>query len=307
MMEAPPSTPPSKTRVGRAHHNDASWRNHVKKLLESPPEIDFRDKRWKETVPKMVPSGEQCRYLWRFYRNSRNDQQHSINSMDTGKINETVLNSNDRVTTKGTSESRSATITKDEPTPSESVDGIHATATLAEERQACLVASVSSQTSTAAHKRGVSLNQHSTKSENVASTPSRKRQRPSVCSDSGWISKSTFYKDSQEDNGSSNKDGNDRSKEDTTRLGQGQRTPARSMSIDDPAAEFGGVDLKCSERARKPTNLLQDDSPLDSPSPERRINSKRRKRLFRPTAKRADQRLKQKSLKQLFGTSMSYP
>ena len=305
-MPSPPSSTPSKTNKTR-FADDAIWKTHVQKLLESPPDNYFEKKiQRKHSMPKIVPSDEQCRYLWRFYTSSNEKNEAKRVATSTNKKCIVGIARVDRM--KGC-ESRSASWMTDEAS-SQSVgisDSVGASS--------CKLSLVTPMSSQSSHQRDV-ISKIDAYRIKETFEPSKKRQRTSVFNGSGWITKSNFYttdimpidrrKESSRDNNSSGKQDNGNTGG-FKRVDQGRLSPDRS-SVGPVARIDIGTKLLASEAAtvvRTPQNLDDDDSSIVSPSSEKRITANRlkhRKRsLFRPTARRANQRLKQKSIKQMFG------
>jgi len=290
--------------------DDVSWHKFVTQLLGSPQKVDFEKEAAKRAqrkgfVSKLVPNDDQCRYMWRFGDTKEEQQVAKMNNKSV--VSDSMGDSTEKLRNIGYS---SVSVTVE--TCSEPVGTVNTSAKLASESHLSFVTQMSAQSSRSSYPSDIVLIQ-SNNGGNDARELSRKRARITSSSDAGgWISRSKFYTDNRSGRNrkASSRNGKEcfdkdtrttASTRDSSGVNQRQLSPHRSKKN----APVDMVGLKSrelpSDAAAKQPGSPADDSPIEFGSPKEEISSKRRNtRLFKPTARRADQRLKQRTLKDTF-------
>jgi hypothetical protein len=269
-----------------------AWSQHVSKLLGPPIEIDFekeaatsRRALRKRFTPRVIPSDDQYRYLWQHESTKCDTEQTTTKKDDCASFISTRTEQSLECSESCQCYSESTTL----ETSSRSVENAHTDVETADVgRNASFVTPMSSKTS------------------RVSRTSTGSKER----SNNGWISRSNFYKDggvpavaselSRVDEPLSEKANaswNNASKIIIRNLSVERncdsptRNEARDRQIKTPNSTF---------EKEKNVAQAQFSSPEDNFVIEQ---SRERKRgLFRPTAKRANQRLKQASIRHMFGS-----
>lgn len=297
--------------------DDPAWHAHVTKLLGPPQEIDLdevlkrRKAQQKSVRFKIVPNDEQCRYLWKLYsatddkKTAVQQQQHITTSKDELGVKSVP---EEYSTTKGSKQSGSGS-------------AIMSDVRSASTREPLESSNNNNKASTTkeATRSTPTLSKAALASKSVVNKTSSsiKRRRATTASNDGggWISRSTFYNDEVRRSKNTRQTDDFMEKDyntinNTTRSSCGTSVAAKQSANQGESASSNvendsGVDLKLETKGLGARLKEGGASVKQERSDDEKVGAKRlkrqKKRLFRPTAKRADKRLKQKSLKQCFG------
>lgn len=289
-----------------------AWSKHVSKLLGPPIEIDFKKEAARRALrkgftPRVVPSDEQYRYLWR-YDSCPSDMEQTPTTRD---VCARRISTGESLECSELCRCCRASMTLE--SSSQSVESERSVERRDVGSKASFVTHMSSQASRASH---TGLNRST---NNAAREYSRKRTWINT-SRGGWISRSKFYKD----------DGVPAVANETSRVDEPLSKEANTSANHASETVRGKLSLErhnsCPTRNEAREKMMTPDPPFDvvgqaeyhvekekdafqaqKGSPQENAiteQSQGRKRgvLFRPTAKRANQRLKQASLHQMFST-----
>jgi hypothetical protein len=286
--------------------------NHVSKLLGSPIEIDFEKEAARRALrkgfmPRVVPSDDQYRYLWR-YDSCLSDTEQTPT---TGDVCARCISTGHSLECSELCRCYSTSMTLE--SSSQSVENERSVETTDIKSTASFVTPMSSQASRASHT-GL------TRTANNAAHEYSRKQTWINKSGGGWISRSNFYKDDGVPDVATVPSRVDEplSKEANTCVNNASETVREKRSLE--------RNNSCPTRNEARDKMMTPDPTFDVVSqaeyhvekekdvvrapvgrPQENVitkQSQRRKRgaLFRPTAKRANQRLKQTSLFQMFNT-----
>lgn len=294
--------------------DDPLWRARVDRLLGPPQEIDIQDelkrrRQGKARVVKIVPNDAQCRHFWRL-RNS-NDNNNTSEQL-------TVTN---KEKSGGTTKTHPS-LEHDESECDVTMDKTSATPAVPQDNaQKPLESTQCTQTE--------DLDREPIAKKNDDAKTCRKRKRTSVSSDGGgWITRSTFYNKSTASvcKTTARSDSNDdwlvdeqsnlQNKEDCG-ISDSKHCPHRVVVASVNPDEQSNVPLRKLVPVSETNAMIRtksscvddsvkdDDTLAESSSGKKEVSSERlkrqKRRLFRPTAARADKRMKQTSIKRMFG------
>jgi hypothetical protein len=302
---------------------DASWHEFVTSVLGPPQKLDYhketRRRSQRIVSAKIVPSDEQCRYLWNFHKffksnggaaaqNDAMSENARKRARNTGKedIVSTTKLSHEAITSLAPRKSVGASSASLESTR----NALRREDILTIKEPVKIALSEQAQTSTISVKREETKHSEGTMSNNrVSLSPSRKRPRLAVAprpSSPGWITKSNFYshKSVWEVNDVDFLDafGNDDS-EDGSETKQVRARDA-DLAVEERQSKCDkNIDTKHPQCPQNKQEGSQDDLSIDLSSPDEKSFDEYRsnKRLFRPSASRANKRFKQRSILHLFG------
>ena len=262
---------------------DSSWHEIVTLVLGPPRKLDFKEEAKQRARRKgiqslkLVPSDNQCRFLWKFHA--------SCDASNEAKV---------AATEKTDHQSDDITDIKSNLS-SEKLNNEGITSLSPKRTQTRNDGSMK-------RKLASTKNINSIKSNRVSLSPSRKRPRLSPSSP-GWITKSSFFSDKLKDQDFDFPDevGIENNKSATVR---GRTRNVDSLDLQRlQKCDCNAFDTKGPHQSPNGKRAVnRDDSSVDLDSPEEKQSAKRPKtKLFRPSVQRANNRFKQSSILHLFG------
>lgn len=258
---------------------DASWHEIVTLVLGPPRQLDFQEeatqraRRKRIKSLKILPSDDQCRFLWKFHASCDSFNRVKCAAAENNETNISEAGNAEKLKNEGIA------------TMYPKKKQIHNDAS-------------------AKRKLSSTESNNSIKSNNrVSLSPPRERPRtqPRPPSSPGWITKSSFYSD---DTKRSTKD-QDVDFPDEVGIATKQK---RSRQVDSPEkqrlqkCDYNSFDTNEPQSPKNKRKVNRDDSSVDLDSPEEKLSARRpNKKLFRPSVRRANSRFKQSSILHLFG------
>lgn len=308
---------------------DASWHAIVTNLLGPPQKLDFdeeakrRAQRKGLVSSKIVPSDDQCRYLWKFHSTSCCHQNSNEN--DNARQPVLVLNQSERVkhseTENNNGNCASETVENDKIANAKPLirakEALQASLLAGNHKNVAPVAKIqtSRQSIATSQTSNTTIPMKSIKSNRVSLSPERRRpRRQNPPSSPGWISRSRFYNDSKpsarketSEADFPDEDCNNNSTRGTFAIKRKRLSPHESNTCsDNPRRRSKCACIVDTNKQPQSPNLKQEvgtgDSSFDLSSPEEKLSAERpKKKLFRPSVRRANNRLKQRSILDAFG------
>lgn len=285
-----------------------AWSQHVSKLLGPPIEIDFekeaatRRALRKRFPPRVIPSDDQYRYLWQHESTKCDTEQTTTKKDDCASFISTRTEQSLECSESCQFSSEPTTL----ETSSRYVENAHTDVETADVgRNASFVTPMSSKASRVSRTRTGSKK----RSNNVTHESSHRRTQMST-NRGGWISRGNFYKDGGVPAIASelSRVDDSMSEEANTSWSNASEIIQRNLSVE-RNHECPTRNEACDRQIKTPDTTFEKEknfAQAQFSSPEDNFvaeQSKERKRgLFRPTAKRANQRLKQASIRHMFGS-----